>query len=232
MFFNELVYLIWFGLVLVFIGSLYLTIVTLLPHFIKFRMYNVRIIDYPSGCQVIVHKSLIDSGGVVIYDQETGQVIDRRKNVGVPVDVWLDSNVDFDSLVSDECRDPEASLRASMRRSKKQIYYLARSNVWEWFVTLTLDGKKIDRYDFENASKKVRKWFENIKRRKAPDLYYLIVPEQHKDGAWHFHGLLGGCDGLSLLIPVFWMHPVTRYITLRIGRLGFLRLRLCKILPV
>ena len=23
-----------------------------------------------------------------------------------------------------------------------------------------------------------------------PDLCYLVVPEQHKDGAWHFHGLL------------------------------------------
>lgn len=84
-------------------------------------------------------------------------------------------------------------------RAKNNIYYLARSNEWEWFVTLTLDEEKIDRYDYDEVSKRVKKWFDNLKQRKAPGMYYLIVPEQHKDGAWHFHGLIGGCDGLTFV---------------------------------
>lgn len=86
--------------------------------------------------------------------------------------------------------------RQNACRAKQQLYHLSRSNVWQWFVTLTLDSEKIDRYDYDEISKKVRKWFNNL-RRKAPDLYFLIVPERHKDGAWHFHGLLGACSGLE-----------------------------------
>lgn len=29
----------------------------------------------------------------------------------------------------------------------------------------------------------------------SPDMKYLIIPEQHKDGAWHFHALLSGFKG-------------------------------------
>lgn len=116
-------------------------------------------------------------------------------------DVWLPApDIDFDMLGERTEEQKEESLRVSMTRTKNMIYHIARSNVWEWFVTLTIaPSPKIDRYDFKECSEKVRKWFNNLRSRKAPDLYYLIVPEQHKDGAWHFHGLLGGCAGLSFV---------------------------------
>lgn len=90
--------------------------------------------------------------------------------------------------------------RISFNRTRNNLFYLARSNVWEYFITLTVNPAKMDRSNLVVCSKKVRKWFDNLKQRKAPDLYYLLVPELHEDGVnWHFHGLIGGCKGLNFV---------------------------------
>ena len=81
----------------------------------------------------------------------------------------------------------------SLSRTKRKIYDLARSNIWDWFVTFTFDSKKVDRYDYDSCVSKLSKWFNNLKR-SSPGLAYLVVPERHKDGAWHFHGLFSGLD--------------------------------------
>ena len=41
-------------------------------------------------------------------------------------------------------------------------------------------------------SKALRQFFNNFKKRYAPDFKYIIVPERHKNGTWHFHGLISG----------------------------------------
>lgn len=61
------------------------------------------------------------------------------------------------------------------------------------FATFTLDGAKIYRYDYKQIIKSLNVWLDNRVRREG--LKYLIVPELHKDGAIHFHGLLN--DKLS-----------------------------------
>ena len=90
------------------------------------------------------------------------------------------------------------SVRASLSRTLTAITDLSRSNAWEWFVTLTFDSQKVDRYDYSAVTKALSTWLSNI-RRKCPSLRYLIVPELHQDGAYHFHGLLANCDGLGLV---------------------------------
>lgn len=84
-------------------------------------------------------------------------------------------------------------------RSKNLIYDYARSNHWEWFLTFTFDGSKVDRFDYSLCSSKISKWLNNMKNRYCPDMVYLVVPEQHKNGAWHFHGLFSSCDGLNMI---------------------------------
>lgn len=88
----------------------------------------------------------------------------------------------------------EHSIKSSMNRTKSKIYDYGMSNEWTHFGTLTLDPKKIDRYDYELCTKTVRKWFNNIKYKYYKDMIYLLVPELHKDGAIHFHCLVGGND--------------------------------------
>ncbi len=89
-----------------------------------------------------------------------------------------------------EKRD-KRNLRRSQRRAKGQIYKLARANKWEWFITLTLNPDKVDRYDYDACRDKVRNQLKKM-RRHYPDMEYLVVPELHEDGAYHFHGLVFG----------------------------------------
>lgn len=76
----------------------------------------------------------------------------------------------------------------SLKRSKGKIFDIALSNKWDYMITLTLDGSKIDRYDRKAIIKPFTKWLNNMVNRRG--LKYLIVPEYHKDGAIHFHGLI------------------------------------------
>ena len=85
----------------------------------------------------------------------------------------------------------------SLSRAKNKIFDIAfiNSDLWKYFVTLTLDKEKIDRYDKKEINIKLRRWLENMVRNY--DLNYLIIPEYHKDGAIHFHGLFSGDLRLS-----------------------------------
>ena len=92
----------------------------------------------------------------------------------------------------------EDDRRRSANRCKNVIYQLARNQKWDYFVTLTLDSKKIDRYNYDILQKKMTSWLRNL-RRVAPDMIYLFVPEHHKDGAYHFHGLIGRCGNIRFV---------------------------------
>lgn len=74
----------------------------------------------------------------------------------------------------------------AMRRARAQVRDLALCNGFRWFVTLTLDGEQIDRYDMAGITRKLNNWLDNQVRRHG--LKYVLVPERHKDGAVHFHG--------------------------------------------
>ncbi|MBR2504386.1 MAG: hypothetical protein IKB61_00390 [Elusimicrobiaceae bacterium] len=80
----------------------------------------------------------------------------------------------------------ETDLLRSMRRARSQLRKIALANNFRFFVTLTLDSMKVDRYDPAVIVKKLNAWCSNMVQRKG--LRYILVPERHKDGAIHFHG--------------------------------------------
>lgn len=90
-------------------------------------------------------------------------------------------------LEEQERRRAAASAERARRRARAAISDLARSNDFRWFVTLTLDRERIDRYDVREITRRVNHWLDNQVRRAG--LKYVLVPEHHKDGAVHFHGL-------------------------------------------
>ena len=107
----------------------------------------------------------------------------------------------FYSLSQDQAKnkiDPH-TLQVSTNRTKNKIYEIARSNIWDYMITLTFDPQLVDRYDYDEITKTLTKWLNNVKHTYAPDLKYLIVPELHKDGAYHFHGLLSNTGRLVFL---------------------------------
>lgn len=80
----------------------------------------------------------------------------------------------------------EEDLERARRRARSNVRRLALANEFRWFVTLTLDPKKIDRYDVDLIVKRMSQWCSNQVKRKG--LRYILVPELHRDGAVHFHG--------------------------------------------
>lgn len=86
-----------------------------------------------------------------------------------------------------------ANQERAARRAAAKVRDLALSNPFKWFVTLTLDPAKVDRYDVKEITKKLNNWLDHqVQRRGAA---YVIIPERHKDGALHFHGLVTDCGG-------------------------------------
>lgn len=88
-------------------------------------------------------------------------------------------------LRSDEESEKAAS---NLYRAKGLVREYAMCNPWEWFVTLTLDGTKQDRYSLAGFIHDLGVWIGNYNRKFGVHLKYLLIPEQHKDGAWHMHG--------------------------------------------
>lgn len=83
----------------------------------------------------------------------------------------------------------EENRNRAIRRAKTNITDYIKTNVdLNNFVTYTLDPSKINRYDEKIIYEKMRNWLsDRVKRKK---LKYILVPELHKDGAWHFHGFV------------------------------------------
>lgn len=86
-----------------------------------------------------------------------------------------------------EANDPERSRESSRARAKAAVRDIALCNRFDYFLTWTLDQEIIDRYDPKVVGKKVQTFLKNVSKRKG--FRYVIVPELHKDGAIHFHGL-------------------------------------------
>jgi len=104
--------------------------------------------------------------------------------------------------VEDRERLPE-----SVSRSRREFLKVALHNPWEWFCTLTLDAEKYDRFDLPKWRKDLAQWVRNYRRLYGCDLKYVFVPEQHKNGAWHMHGLLYGVPHEHLSDFVVGVHP-------------------------
>lgn len=89
-----------------------------------------------------------------------------------------------------EKKSAGADRERSMRRARANLRRLALANDFDYFVTLTLDPAKIDRYDPKAIMHTMNRWLDNMVRRHG--LRYILVPERHKDGALHFHGFFAG----------------------------------------
>lgn len=82
------------------------------------------------------------------------------------------------------------SLASSISRSRRYIREYALANPFEYFCTLTVKSED-SRFHLDKVQEELRKIFKKIKR-KNKDFIYLFITEKHKDGAYHFHGLIGG----------------------------------------
>lgn len=93
----------------------------------------------------------------------------------------------FDSIENSEFSRCENRRKAFQRARNNLFNYAMSTTSFDCFVTLTFDSECINRYSYDDIIKKLNIWFDNRVRRNG--LIYVFVPEYHKDGAVHFHGL-------------------------------------------
>lgn len=154
--------------------------------------YNCKILEYGNGSAEIrfysspIRKRQKSKSLHADADKRAIESLEKIFGKGVKL---ISPERDCETKEQKEARE-RLHLINSANRTKQKIYDLARSCEWEYFITLTFDGSKIDRTDFSLCMSKVRVWLQNQRRDYAPDLRYLIIPEFHKNGAVHCHGLL------------------------------------------
>lgn len=149
-------------------------------------LYNVRIKTFPDG-----HKQYLWSSELIFRldeDNDPPELVKavkaKRKRQRLFREIYaLDRGEDDDASPGYERR------RNNMSHSINEVYDIARSNDFNWFITLTFDKNKVNRYDYDSCSKAIRLFTKRLERLGCK---WLIVPEQHKDGAYHFHGLVAG----------------------------------------
>lgn len=124
---------------------------------------------------------------IKLYPDGSCEVMAAEKPV-FRVDGWEAEDESL-SHKRDSIPTPEA-LERSRRRAISRIKDYALCSDFEWFVTLTLDKDKIDRYDYDGAVRKLGIYCSNRVQRHG--LRYVIVTEKHNDGALHFHGFFAG----------------------------------------
>lgn len=157
-------------------------------------MYNVRLKTYLDTMQIqIFSEPLLSSGSEkednrkVIY--ETGEIVPSNRSK-------IYNAFDDEYVVGQYMHDDDGeSQRVSYRRTKRILYDILKSNRWEWFFTLTFNPDKVDSFDYIETTRKLSKWLNNM-RRSCPNMKYVVVPELHKSGRWHFHGLFSNVDNM------------------------------------
>lgn len=102
---------------------------------------------------------------------------------------------------------PVGKFQSALSRAKNLVREISLCNDWEFFVTLTFDRSRWDRYSLEDRVNELMQWIQN-QNKKGARIRYLIVPEFHKDGAVHFHGLISGIRPAPR--PAGWPKSVNR----------------------
>lgn len=106
-----------------------------------------------------------------------------------------------------KCSVNDEKLSSNMARSKSKVYELAMCNEWQHFFTVTLDKNKYDRFDLNKFQSDLSRWLRNSFRKHKIKIPYLYMAENHKDGAWHVHGLLNGLPEEHLTEFIQGKHP-------------------------
>lgn len=90
--------------------------------------------------------------------------------------------------------DEEYKERQAMEqayRIKRKIKYYCLANNFDLFWTLTLNDKKVNAMNYEYSRKRLQSWLKYM-RETYGRFGFLFVPELHKSGRIHFHGVTQG----------------------------------------
>ena len=97
--------------------------------------------------------------------------------------------------------------RVSLSRTKRNIREIALSNNFEYFSTITVNSKNADRFSLDECQDLLRKKFKKLKRINK-NFGYIFITETHKNGAFHFHGLVKGIEDFYVNTNGYLSHKI------------------------
>ena len=92
----------------------------------------------------------------------------------------------------EEQQHNEVKLDSNFSRARNMVLQYALCNPWDWFFTGTLDERKFNRYDLDKYQSQLSQFIRDKRKVYGSQIQFLLIPEQHKNGAWHIHGMLSG----------------------------------------
>lgn len=146
----------------------------------------------PEGFQVIEHPF---EKYLMLYPED--RFIDD--NIWVDMDYKKMLPIVQKKLAEEKSKKNFANDMRSFRRTRQNVYEIARGSSWDLFVTLTIADEDV-RNDLDVVKKRISKKINNIKNQKGLAFKYLLIAERHPtSGAWHLHGLFKDISGLKLV---------------------------------
>lgn len=124
-----------------------------------------------------------------------------------------ESGWEDDRIKVTKCSVNKDKLSNNLSRAKNIVKEYALCNNWDWWCTFTIDPQKYDRYNLDTYFREFAEFLHNYNRR-SPNEYkvkYCLVPEQHKDGAWHLHGFIRGIRPGDLYINQYGYYTWKQY---------------------
>lgn len=87
-------------------------------------------------------------------------------------------------------QDSISKLDASISRARRVVLDCCLSNDFRYFFTGTLSKTSGDRFDLRSYNKRLSQFIRDQRKKYRSEFPFLLIPEPHRDGAWHFHGLI------------------------------------------
>lgn len=139
-----------------------------------------------------------------IYTKKRFTPPKKKSNAIVPAESPLDDEKIIELRKACGTFDPEVSTHSvnnsvdkerffsSVSRAKARVFELAACNEFQFFGTLTLNQEWWDRENLKDFRKSFAMLVRNLNRDRTEKIKYILLPERHKKGGWHLHGLFKG----------------------------------------
>lgn len=101
----------------------------------------------------------------------------------------------------------DEKLECNIVRAKSKVFEYAYCNEFKYFFTGTLSRKNYDRYDLPKFRKDLSQWLRDYGKKHGIKISYVLIPEEHKKGGWHLHGLINGIPEEHLSEFIEGVHP-------------------------
>lgn len=131
---------------------------------------------------------ITDDGRAITTEYETEVRVKRLGDIDKIYEYRIKEEGEISYIPKGSVNDEK--LQNNLIRAKNVIKEYALCNRWTYFCTMTLSSSNGNRYDLKSFQKRLSKWLNNYNTHHLCSIKYVLIPEYHKDGAIHFHGLL------------------------------------------